>query len=45
MAPAVVIVLSSLIVKAVARAFNELPEPASFATWKTMAPPAPDPLP
>ena len=45
MAPAVVIVLSSLMVRAVANEFSELPEPPSFATWKRIAPPAPDPLP
>ena len=36
---------SSSMVKAVARAFKELPEPAALAVWNTMLPPAPEPLP
>ena len=43
--PAVVIDKSSLIVKAVASAFKELPEPLAFAVWNIIAPPAPEPFP
>ena len=36
---------SSLSVKAVAREFRELPEPAAFAVLNTISPPAPEPFP
>ena len=43
--PAVVIDRSSLIVKAVARAFSELPELPALAVLNIISPPAPEPLP
>ena len=42
---AIVTLKSSLIVIAVASAFSELPEPAAFAVWNIISPPAPVPLP